>query len=314
MLKAQHGRNFTEQASERPGSIFIRTMDADLPKVLVTGSTGHLGSWLVMRLLEKGYRVKASVLNADDKQDLHPFSLISPSKLERLEIVKADLLVEGDFDDAVQGCDGVFHLACPTNFSAEDPQKQAINPAVQGTLNVLRSCIKTRSVKRVLHVSSAGAIRTPGKDDADRVFDESCWTDVDFCLKSKMSGWPYFVAKTLGERAAVEFARMHNLDLVVANPTLVTGPFLLPRIPNSIKDALALVTEARGRYVCSAVDASITDVADIIRSQLDLSYLGEPEIHYFDSSKLKTLGFQYKYTLKDMLLDAIECCKEKGLL
>lgn len=32
---------------------------------------------------------------------------------ERLRLVKADLLVEGSFDDAVDGADGVFHTACP---------------------------------------------------------------------------------------------------------------------------------------------------------------------------------------------------------
>lgn len=32
---------------------------------------------------------------------------------ERLKIMKADLMVEGSFDEAVQGVDGVFHTASP---------------------------------------------------------------------------------------------------------------------------------------------------------------------------------------------------------
>lgn len=32
---------------------------------------------------------------------------------ERLKILKADLLVEGSFDEAVRGVDGVFHMASP---------------------------------------------------------------------------------------------------------------------------------------------------------------------------------------------------------
>jgi hypothetical protein len=32
---------------------------------------------------------------------------------ERLELVRADLLVEGSFDDAVMACEGVFHTASP---------------------------------------------------------------------------------------------------------------------------------------------------------------------------------------------------------
>eukprot|EP00250_Pteridium_aquilinum_P017585 c23698_g2_i3 orf=147-1166(+) len=320
--------------------------------VLVTGCTGHLGSWLVMRLLENGYSVRATVLDPEDKQDLQPLLGLSPSLAEQLEIVKADLRVEGDFDNVVRGCEGVFHLACPTNFIVEDPQRDVIDPAVQGTLNVLKACVKSSSVKRVIHVSSAAAIRFSGKEVAEHVFDESCWTDVDFCIKNKVPGWPYFVGKTLGERAAVEFAKEHSLDLVVVNPGIVNGPFMLSQIPNSVKDCLALITgelfklpflvrlsyvhtddvvrafiflyenpEANGRYICSAVDASITEVVNIIRTRhpefkipTDLAYLGEPIIHYFDSSKLKKLGFEYKFTLEEMYDDAIKCCKEKGLL
>ena len=58
----------------------------------------------------------------EDKQDLQPLLEIDPTLAQRLEIVKGDLLVEGDFDEHVKGCNGVFHLACPTNFIVEDPQ------------------------------------------------------------------------------------------------------------------------------------------------------------------------------------------------
>lgn len=32
---------------------------------------------------------------------------------ERLKVLKADLMVEGSFDDAINGVDGVFHTASP---------------------------------------------------------------------------------------------------------------------------------------------------------------------------------------------------------
>ena len=41
---------------------------------------------------------------------------------ERLRIFKADLLEEGSFDSAVEGCDGVFHAACPVQLIFKDPQ------------------------------------------------------------------------------------------------------------------------------------------------------------------------------------------------
>lgn len=45
---------------------------------------------------------------------------------DRLKIMKADLLLEGSFDEAIEGVDGVFHTASPvlvpydTNIQASD--------------------------------------------------------------------------------------------------------------------------------------------------------------------------------------------------
>ena len=39
-----------------------------------------------------------------------------------LEVLRADLDYEGSFDDAVAGCDYVFLVAAPLNFSAQDPE------------------------------------------------------------------------------------------------------------------------------------------------------------------------------------------------
>ncbi|KAJ0481050.1 putative 3-beta hydroxysteroid dehydrogenase/isomerase, NAD(P)-binding domain superfamily [Helianthus annuus] len=69
---------------------------------------------------------------------------------ERLHLFKADLLEEGSFDAAVNGCDGVFHTASPFLTAVSDPQTELIEPALKGTLNVLGSCSKASSVKRVV--------------------------------------------------------------------------------------------------------------------------------------------------------------------
>ena len=45
-----------------------------------------------------------------------------PGASERLQLVKADLLTPGSFDEVVQGCDGVFHTASPVLLSNVDPQ------------------------------------------------------------------------------------------------------------------------------------------------------------------------------------------------
>lgn len=42
---------------------------------------------------------------------------------DRLRIFKADLMVEGSFDDAIQGVDGVFHTASPVLVPYDDNVK-----------------------------------------------------------------------------------------------------------------------------------------------------------------------------------------------
>lgn len=38
------------------------------------------------------------------------------------------------------------------------------------------------------------------------------------------------------------------------------------------------------------------------------------EIISFSSKKIKDLGFQFKYSLEDMFVEAVETCRAKGLL
>ncbi|PIA52724.1 hypothetical protein AQUCO_01000532v1 [Aquilegia coerulea] len=163
----------------------------------------------------------------------------------------------------------------------------------------------------------------------------------------------YFVSKTLAEKAAWEFAEQNNIDFISIIPTLVVGPFLMSSMPPSLITALSPITrceahysilkqiqlvhlddlcnahiflfehpEAKGRYICSAYNATIMDVANLLRNKF-------PEYNVptkfkdvdenlkavsFSSKKLTDLGFSYKYTEEDMFIEAVASCREKGLL
>ncbi|KAF6140737.1 hypothetical protein GIB67_035164, partial [Kingdonia uniflora] len=153
--------------------------------VCVTGASGYVASWLVKFLLERGYTVKASVRDPNDpKKTVHLRSL--PGASERLQLFKADLLEEGSFDSIVDGCEGVFHTASPFFHAVTDPQAQLIDPAVKGTLNVLGSCAKTPSVKRVIVTSSVAAVIYNGRPRTPEVVvDETWFSDAELCRGSK---------------------------------------------------------------------------------------------------------------------------------
>ncbi|KAL3527125.1 hypothetical protein ACH5RR_011781 [Cinchona calisaya] len=330
-------------------------MEGDAPAavakgtVCVTGAAGFIGSWLVMRLLERGYVVRATVRDPGNmKKVKHLLEL--PKASTHLTLWKADMTEEGSFDEAIQGCEGVFHVATPMDFESKDPENEVIKPTIDGVLSIIRSCVKAKSVKRLVYTSSAGTVNV--QEQQQPVYDETNWSDLDFIYSKKMTGWMYFVSKLLAEKQAWEAAKENNIDFISIIPTLVVGPFIMPTFPPSLVTALCLITgneahysiikqgqfvhlddlceshiflyedpKAQGRYICSSHDATIHDLAKMIKEKWPEYYI--PELNgidkdipvvSFSSKKLKGMGFQYKYTLEDMFRGAIDTCREKGLL
>lgn len=64
-------------------------------------------------------------------------------------------------------------------------QKEFFEPAVRGTRNVLDACIKAK-VKRVVVVSSVGAVLYNPKWPKDKPMDEECWSDPEYCKEAKV--------------------------------------------------------------------------------------------------------------------------------
>ncbi|XP_058072932.1 anthocyanidin reductase ((2S)-flavan-3-ol-forming)-like [Magnolia sinica] len=164
--------------------IFVRgrtemaTARMERERACVTGATGYVGSMLVKSLLEKGYGVNATVRDpANSKKVSH---LLNLQVLGDLKLFKADLTEEGSFDDAINGCDFVFHVATPMNFESKDPENDMIKPAIDGALNVLKSCVKAKTVKRVVCTSSVAAVSLNQRTGTGHVVDKESWSDVEY--------------------------------------------------------------------------------------------------------------------------------------
>lgn len=209
--------------------------------VCVTGASGYIASWLVKLLLQRGYVVKASVRDPNDPRKTEHLRALDGSE-ERLKLFKANLLEEGSFDSVVEGCEGVFHTASPFYHDVKDPQVELLDPAVKGTLNVLASCAKSTSIKRVVLTSSMAAVAYNGKPRTpDVIVDETWFSNPDVCKESKL--W-YVLSKTLAEDAAWKFAKEKGLDLVAINPAMVIGPLLQPTLNTSAAAVLSLIKGA----------------------------------------------------------------------
>ncbi|XP_073155134.1 phenylacetaldehyde reductase-like isoform X2 [Henckelia pumila] len=227
----------------------------DSRSVCVTGASGYLASWLVKLLLRNGYAVKGTVRDLGEPNKIAHLKALEGAK-ERLQLFEADLIKEGSFDSIVHDCVGVFHTASPVLYSITDPQEQLIEPAVNGTLSLLKSCAKSPSIKRVVVTSSIAAVtlnrnpRGPGT-----VMDETWFSDIELCKETKQ--W-YWLAKTLAEQSAVKYAEQNGIDLVVMNPGFVIGPLLQPTLNTSSRFILDLI---KGKNVFP--DYQFVDVRDV---------------------------------------------------
>ncbi|CAJ2638411.1 phenylacetaldehyde reductase-like [Trifolium pratense] len=227
--------------------------------VCVTGASGYIASWIVRFLLHRGYTVKATVRDPNDPKKIDHLLKLDGAK-DRLKLFKANLLEEGSFDSVVEGCQGVFHTASPFYHDVKDPQAELIDPALKGTLNVLNSCAKSTSLKRVVLTSSIAAVAYNGKPRTpDVLVDETWFTDADFCKKSNL--W-YVVSKTLAEEAAWKFVKENNIDLVTINPAMVIGPLLQPVLNTSAAAILNLINGAQTFPNASFGWVNVKDVAN----------------------------------------------------
>ncbi len=193
--------------------------------VLVTGATGYVAGWLVKRLLEDGITVHAAVRNPDNKIKVAYLDKLANESKGSIKYFKSDLLDKGSYEEAMKGCELVYHTASPFTLDVKDPQRDLIDPAVKGTENVLESANKTSSVKRVVVTSSCAAIYTDAIDSHN--VPGGKLTEDNWNTTSSLEYQPYSYSKTLAEKRAWEMAEEQNRwDLVTVNPAMVLGPFL----------------------------------------------------------------------------------------
>lgn len=137
------------------------------------------------------------------------------------QIFQADLNQPHSFNEAIQGCTAVFHLAHPMDTDqAKEPEETVTRRAVEGTVGILKACLENKkTLKRVVYTSS-GAATILYNDKGLSVSDENTWSELDVCRSSKLVSPSYLVSKTVVEKMALEFAENNGLDLV----TLVLPP------------------------------------------------------------------------------------------
>ena len=186
-------------------------------KLLVTGATGFLGSTLVPLLLEAGHEVRVLLRKGGD--------------LPGCEVVRGDVLDQESVTRALQGVEGLYHLAGLVSRDPADARKM-YDLHVEGTRHLLEAA---GHLKRIVLASSSGTI---GVSRTRRIA-----TEADDYPIETVGRWPYYLSKIYEEKLALEHAR-RGMPIIVLNPSLLLGPgdarmsstqdifrFLMGRIP-----------------------------------------------------------------------------------
>jgi nucleoside-diphosphate-sugar epimerase len=232
--------------------------DGDGKTVLVTGGSGYLAGWLIVLLLERGYRVRTTVRNPAREPEVRAAVGSKTNAHEHLSVHAADLLSDEHWGNLAEGCDYVLHVASPLPASQPKDAEELIRPAREGTLRVLSAALDA-GVRRVVLTSSVAAIRG-GNEGTGGTLSEADWTNLD---APKLT--PYVQSKTLAERAAWELADERGMRDRVAsvNPGVIIGPLLTDDRSVSLQTLERLLNGIPGMPRLGFNYVDVRDVADL---------------------------------------------------
>jgi len=190
----------------------------------VTGAAGFIGGWVVATLLERGYRVRACVRDADDDAKVGFLKRMGGFASGRLTLHSADLDEIGCFDDVFAGCDGVAHVSHVSTYDDPDYVRRTCD-------HVVASVERSTTVRRVVVTSSIAAVIS----EADiyelvrrPVVDEDRWPDESNPKRVPERGQGYSIGKVIAQRAFADAASRSGgrWDAITICPADNVGPIL----------------------------------------------------------------------------------------
>lgn len=210
-------------------------------RILVTGATGFVGSYLLRLLLQKGVLVRAT------RRKGSSFSLLE-DVADKVEWVEADLTDLGALEDAFEGVTHVFHCAALVSFHPKEASKM-LKVNVEGTANIVNLCLDF-GVKRLVHISSIAAL---GRAANRPHLDETCkW------VESKGNS-RYAVSKHLAEME-VQRGIAEGLSAAMVNPSVIVGS-------RDWEEGMAGFFKKidQGLKFCPSGGSGFVDVRDVVR-------------------------------------------------
>lgn len=171
-------------------------------KVLITGSQGNIGRWVVRRLQDAGHEIRSFDLKAQpDKQNW--------------EHIPGDIREMSHVRRAVQGVEAVIHMAA-IPFDIPGMREQVMDTNLRGTWNVLLACGEA-GIRRVVNFSSINAL-----GHSDRAHNELYLPLDDEIPHHPVQTYP--LSKHVGEEMCQAFCKLQDMTIISLRPTMVVYP------------------------------------------------------------------------------------------
>jgi len=227
-----------------------------MQRVLVTGASGFIALHCIKQLLDAGYHVRGTLRNMARQNEVRDAVGVK-STTRRVSFIACDLKLDHKWNQAMEGCDYVLHVASPFPPTIPKHEDDLIIPARDGALRVLEAA-KKAGIKRVVMTSSLAAIA----GGHDRRVTEADWTDINH-----PSVGAYEKSKTIAEQAAWDFSKTKAApELAVINPGAVLGPLLGPDYSASGDIVRLLMSKAMP--ACPRVGFAMVDVRDVAAAHI----------------------------------------------
>lgn len=262
--------------------------------ILVTGGTGFVGSWAIVRLLQLGYQVRTTVRSLKKEPQVRAAIATQTDPEDRLTFVVADLTTDTGWSEAMAGIDRVLHVASPMHTTNSADIQTFLGPQRDGDERILKFAAAA-GVKHVV-ITSAAAAAKPASDSTDWASNETIWTQPNDPVQN-----PYQQSKAIAEKAAWDWMATYDgpMKLSTVLPTAVFGPVLMPQ-NNSSQQLIALMLRGQLPGVFN-IGFDIVDVRDLV----DLEILamqsdqaaGQRYLAVADNLKMKAIA----QTLKTQL-------------
>ncbi len=181
----------------------------------ITGGTGLLGAHLLYHLVSKGEPVRALKRKGSSlktAQDIFEFYSADKTLFSKVEWVDGDVLDIPSLQEAMQGCDYVYHCAAKVSFAKRD-KEQMFKINIEGTHNVVNMALKL-NIKKLCHVSSTAALGDSAENG--KITEEKLWED-------KEGRSNYAFSKKFSEMEVWRGIE-EGLNAVIVNPSVIIGP------------------------------------------------------------------------------------------